>query len=130
MSNRTDDIINKVKAKAAAAGQVAAHAADITAQKAEKLFESTKLTFKLYELNGEIEEIQKKIGAIVYTAHKGGETNQQELDELLKEQDALNAEIAEVRKKIAAGKNNKICPKCGKICRNDDQFCAGCGSEF
>ena len=130
MNNRTDDILNKVKAKATAAGQVAAHAADVTAQKAGKIVESTKLSFKLYELIGEVDEVQKKIGAIVYAAHKGEETNQQELDELLKEQDSLNAEIAELRIKIAANKNSKICPKCGKVCQNGDQFCAGCGEKF
>lgn len=130
MSNRTDDIINMVRAKAAAAGQVAARAADVTAQKAGRLYESTKLVFKLYELNGEAEEIQRKIGAIVYSAHKGNETNQQELDELLKEQDGLNGQIEELQKKIAANKGGKVCPKCGKTCNKDDQFCAACGQEF
>ena len=130
MGNRTDDILNKVKAKAKAAGQAAAYAADVTAQKAEKIYETTKLNFKLYELNGEAEEIQKKIGAIMYQAHEGAETNQQELDELLKDLDELNARRAELKEKIAQNKNRKTCPKCGSFCKNEDQFCAGCGQEF
>jgi vacuolar-type H+-ATPase subunit I/STV1 len=130
MGNRTDDILNKIKAKARAAGQAAAHAADAAAEKAGKIYESTKLNFKLYELNGEIEEIQRKIGALVYAVHGGSESDQQELDELLKELDALNAEKAELKKKIALTKNCKVCPECDSLCKMEDQFCASCGHAF
>ena len=55
---------------------------------------------------------------MVYTVHGGSESDQQELDELLKELDALNAEKAELKKKIALTKNCKVCPECDSLCKN------------
>ena len=50
MNSKTEDLISKVMEKAASA-------ADYTAQKAGQVVESTKLNFRLYELNGTIEQI-------------------------------------------------------------------------
>ncbi len=105
MSNKTEDLLNKVKAKAVAAGQVAAHAADVTAKKAEKLMENTKLNFKLYELKGEADGFLRKVGAIVYSAHIGEEANQEDLDDLMAVLDEKYAEIDEVKEKIAENKS-------------------------
>ncbi len=106
MSNKTDDIINKVKTKAVAAGQVAAHAADVTVQKAGKLVESTKLTFKIYELTGEVNELKKKAGEMLYAAHRGEETDHDALEDIFAEIDAKLALIGELKARRQEGQSS------------------------
>ena len=123
MNGKTEDLISKVMEKAAVA-------VDYTAQKAGQVGEGTKLNFRLYELNGNIEEYERKIGKIVYAAHKGETAEQEQLDELLAKLDAAQADVLEIRHKIAERRKMKICPACGRACAADDQFCAGCGAEM
>ena len=123
MNSKTEDLISKVMEKAASA-------ADYTAQKAGQVVESTKLNFRLYELNGTIGEYERRIGQIVYAAHRGETADQTELDELLAKLDAANADGKESRIRMAERKKMKLCPVCGKACAADDAFCAGCGADM
>ena len=86
MNSKTEDLISKVMEKAASA-------ADYTAQKAGQVVESTKLNFRLYELNGTIGEYERRIGQIVYAAHQGETADQTELDELLAKLDAAKVRV-------------------------------------
>ena len=92
MNMKAEEILAKVKEKASVA-------ADYTAKQAGKVVETTKLNIRLYELNGDIEDDERRIGQIVYAAHRGETADQAELDALLVKLDAAHADAADLRRK-------------------------------
>ena len=120
---KAEEILAKVKEKASVA-------ADYTAKQAGKVVETTKLNLRLYELNGDIEDDERRIGQIVYAAHRGETADQAELDALLVKLDAAHADAADLRRKIAERRKKKTCPSCGRACAEEDDFCSGCGASM
>ena len=120
---KAEEILAKVKEKASVA-------ADYTAKQAGKVVETTKLNILLYELNGDIEDDERRIGQIVYAAHRGETADQAELDALLVKLDAAYADAADLRRKIAERRKKKTCPSCGRACAEEDDFCSGCGASM
>lgn len=123
MNMKAEEILAKVKEKAAVA-------ADYTAKQAGKVVETTKLNIRLYELNGDIEDNERRIGQIVYAAHRGETADQAELDALLVKLDAAHADAMDLRRKIAERRKKKTCPSCGRACAEEDDFCSGCGASM
>ena len=123
MNMRAEDILAKVKEKASVA-------ADYTAKQASKVVEATKLNIRLHELNGDIEDDERRIGQIVYAAHRGETADQAELDALLVKLDAAHADAMDLRRKIAERRKKKTCPSCGRACAEEDDFCSGCGASM
>lgn len=124
MNEKTEYLLAKVMNKASAA-------ADYTAKKAEKAVEVTKQNFRLCSVNAEIENLERKIGQIVYRAYQGEPMKQSELDTLLAQLDAATADAAVLRQKLADRKQKKNCPSCGKVvCEEDNAFCPVCGSSL
>ena len=120
---KAEEILAKVKEKASVA-------ADYTAKQAGKVVETTKLNIRLYELNGDIEDDERRIGPIVNAAHRGETADQAELDALLVKLDAAHADAADLRRKIAERRKKKTCPSCGRACAEEDDFCSGCGASM
>ena len=120
---KAEEIFAKVNEKASVA-------ADDTAKQAGTGVETTKLNIRLYELNGDIEDDERRIGQIVYAAHRGETADQAELDALLVKLDAAHADAADLRRKIAERRKKKTCPSCGRACAEEDDFCSGCGASM
>ena len=49
---------------------------------------------------------------------------------LLDRADELSEKTAELKERIAALRQAKICPACGAACGRDDQFCRRCGGSL
>ena len=85
---------------------------------------------KISELKGNINDIYKEIGKVVYEAHTTGKKqNKSEIEELCTKIDVLGAEIDANLKECLELKDKKQCDNCYKEIEKDAKFCPDCGKE-
>lgn len=99
-------------------------------KKSSEMYEVTKLSLKISALKGDIEEKYKEIGEIAYKSYKGDEITSESAEELFAKIDEINSKIDEYSKKLAAAKNNAVCPYCGAELSKDSTYCASCGEKI
>lgn len=120
----TDDIIVIAKKAANGASKLAAAAEVKTGHAVDK----AKLGYRIMELKADIGELKKKVGDLVCRAHRGQQTSQSELEDLLFELDAKIDELDALRARKTSGRT--VCPGCGKACSAVSKFCDRCGAEL
>ena len=54
----------------------------------------------------------------------------EQITALLDRADELSEKTAELKERIAALRQARICPACGAACGRDDQFCRRCGGSL
>ena len=124
----TDDIIIIAKKAAVGAGKKVSRFAAAAEVKTEKAIDKAKLSYMIIELNTEIRDLKVKVGDLVCRAHRGEETSQTELDDLLFELDAKIDEREAL--KLRRGATKLVCPTCGKINSTAAKFCNECGADL
>ncbi len=124
----TDELMEKAKQAASDAGKAAARLADSAGEKTGEVIDRAKIRYRIFELRGRSAELRKKVGTIVFEAHRGGSARQEELDDLLFELDAVQDELETMKARWAAGRT--VCPGCGKKCSAASRYCPSCGREL
>ena len=112
-------------------GKTASHAYKLTADKTGKIAKETKLKFKMSELKNQITQLYEEIGEKVYEKHIREEeiSIKQDLEEYCIKIDVLSDEIDSLLKQCMDLKDKKLCPKCFKEIRKDDNYCSNCGQK-
>ncbi len=124
-----NEIIDKVKEGASRAGSFAAKTADTAGKEATKIFNKSKHSVNIMELNADIDRLCKEIGKLIYSAHKGEAENAELIEEKLCEIDAKYEEIEALRDKIDELSDVKTCV-CGAKNPKNALYCHKCGKEF
>ncbi len=130
MEDKLKNLLRTIKATAIATGQAAGRVAEKTSKKAGEVWDQTKMTLRIVELEGEIKNHYQEIGRLVYTSRDDTAIETSTIEEHITEIDRITAEIEQLREKIEAVKPTKKCPNpdCGRRCDKDDSFCASCGA--
>ena len=81
------------------------------------------------EETGDMEEPAADEGAGSGTEAVDGDILEQ-ITALLDRADELSEKTAELKERIAALRQARICPACGAACGRDDQFCRRCGGSL
>ena len=130
MDERVKDLLERVRQTAEVMGEVAGTTARYAGKCAGNLVDVTKLNLQIFDLNSEVSELLKAAGQTVYQAHLGEETDDEALAVILDELDVKNAQVAELKERVAALRNAKTCPACGEPCGREDRFCKSCGAAL
>ncbi|MBC7765553.1 MAG: zinc ribbon domain-containing protein [Hyphomonadaceae bacterium] len=96
-------------------------------KKSNELMEITKLSLAIGDLKSKITGAYKDMGKAVYDVHCQGATIGDVLEEKCNEIDGYVEEIASLKEKVAALKNETICPDCQHSNKPEANFCASCG---
>ena len=114
-----EDVINKAKGLADAAGK-----------KTEELVSLTKLKVESADTQKALSEQLEAVGRMVYAAYQRGEETREELLEPLQAIDALEQKAASILDKIDELRRTKHCSACGKNNAQDAAFCQNCGAKL
>lgn len=114
-----DNVINSTKNAAAAVGK-----------KTDEAISTSKLKFKLNQLQNDIKSKNEKLGALVYEMNKSGEKDTEAFDAIIAEIDTANSELSDVQKQLDALKGVVSCPGCGVKTDADNAFCPKCGAKL
>ncbi|MGI6038708.1 MAG: zinc ribbon domain-containing protein [Clostridiales bacterium] len=130
MEDKLKNLLRTIKATAVATGQAAGRVAGKTGKKAGEVWDQTKMSLRIVDLEGEIKDHYREIGRIVYTSRDDTTIETSTIEEHIAEIDRIMEEIEKLREKIDDLKPTKKCPNpdCGKRCDKDDRFCASCGA--
>ncbi len=97
--------------------------------KANVVFESTKITAQISTENREIEKLYQKIGEIVVRRAADGTMDlDSELKNCVEEIQTHNSQILTYKKQLADVKGMKICPSCKELIPKNVAFCPKCGA--
>lgn len=114
-----EDVINKAKGLADAAGK-----------KTEELVSLTKLKIESADTQKAISEQLEAIGRAVYAAYQRGEETREDLVESFRTLDALEEKAASILDKMDELRRTKRCSACGKNNAQDAVFCQNCGEKL
>ena len=130
MDEKIRKILSCLKGKAAAVGSAAAEAAGETGSKARDMLAAGKLNLRLTELETSVLTALRHVGEMIYATHTGTPTDSDVLLEKLREIDDLHAQIAQVKREIAAAKRIPVCGVCGRVGEKGDRYCRDCGCRL
>ena len=123
MDEKVKELLERVRGTAGdtarAAGRMAGQMVDVA-----------KLNVQLFDLNGEFNDVLRQLGQVMYDTHRGQAEDGEQITALLDRADELSEKTAELKERIAALRQAKICPACGAACGRDDQFCRRCGGSL
>lgn len=114
--NRIDELLNKAKAVAGAAGK-----------KTEEMLEASKLKIQVVQINSDIEKIYKRIGELMYSQSRNNISASAEIEEAMNQIDKLYIDAAAFNEKINGMQKFVKCANCGAANSSDSIFCARCG---
>lgn len=100
-----------------------------TGKKTTSMVEISKLKISAVKINGEIDELYRKLGSLVYDMKKIDADNPIVIDSCVEEINELKQKLNAVDQKIAENKNVIVCHICGSTNVTDSIFCSKCGSQ-
>lgn len=130
MNDKIKNIWEKIVAGAGVAGEFASKTATTAGKKATDIYNTSKLSLKIFDLKTDVDVLYKEVGRIIYAAHTNEAASTEELDEKLLKIDAKLSEIEDIKATIESMKASKRCPECNRENPRDNLFCAGCGAKF
>ena len=104
--------------------------ARIAKEKSGELYDVTRLSFAINELETKIEKLYKNIGMLVYRDYENGVEFSEDIVLLLQDIDSKYEEIVAIKEEINKIKNVEKCPKCQKTNPADANFCLSCGEKL
>ncbi len=104
--------------------------AQLTKEKSGELYEITRLSFAINDLETKIDKLFKNIGMLVYRDYENGAEFSEDIDMLLKDIDAKYQEVSDIKEQINQIKNVSVCSECGKTNPVDANFCLSCGKKL
>lgn len=130
MDERVKELLDKVRDTAATVSEAAETTARYAGKYAGQMVDIAKLNMKIFDLKTDIGDLLRGIGQVVYSTHLGKESDQSDVDTMLKSLDEKHAAIEELRERVAVLRSARECPDCGSICGRSDKFCKTCGKEL
>ena len=130
MDDKVRELLDRVRDTAVGAADAANQTARIAGKKAGQMVDAAKLNVQLFDLNGELNDVLRQLGQVMYNTHKGQEEDGETITALLDQADQLHGKISDVGDRISALRQSKTCPSCGAVCGKDDQFCRRCGGSL
>ena len=104
--------------------------ADIVGEKTGDFVSMTKLKMALADNKREMAATMEGLGRLVYDAKKSDADVTAMMDEAIAHADELEAQRAELEKKLYGYQNAAICPQCGAVNDKDAKFCQQCAQEL
>ena len=104
-------------------------AASAVGRGAEKLTDIAKLKYAISVRQGKLEKIFESIGSLKYDEYKDGADNSEVVSELLRDADAVNAELADLRERLSERTGSPRCANCGAKLVKGCSFCPSCGKK-
>ena len=130
MDDKVKELLDKVRGAADLAADAAAGATRAAGKRAGQMVDVARLNVQLFDLNGDFNEILRKLGQVMYDTHQGRMESGEHVRQLLRDADELSARIAELKERIAALRQSQVCPACGAPCGKEDKFCRRCGGPL
>ena len=127
MDERVRELLERVRETAVTVGEAAGTTARYAGKCAGQMVDVAKLNMRIFDLNGEINDLLKSIGRMVYDTHRGAEPDAASLAPLLSQIDEKHEAITQLKQRIRLLKNVRSCPDCGCACGREDKFCKACG---
>lgn len=89
-----------------------------------------KLNVQLFDLNGELNDVLRQLGQVMYDAHRGQAGGDESIPDLLARADELNEKIDGMKDRVSALRQSRTCGTCGAVCGREDKFCRSCGQPL
>jgi rubrerythrin len=100
-------------------------------EKTSKIAKETKLRISISECEGNLKDIYKKIGKIIYEKYqtRREEDLAMEFIKEFKEVDTIKQKIQDMEREILDLKDKVKCSKCGNLYEATFEFCPKCGQR-
>ena len=106
MEEKLKNLLRAVKTTAVAAGHAAGRAAEATSKKAGEVVEQTKLSLRIIDLEGGINDHYREIGRLVYASKDETVIETSTIEEQILKIDEKREEIDQLRSKIESLKRS------------------------
>ncbi len=124
------DFVENLKKTAEKAIDSAESATKKAIKKTTESVNVVKLKISIKDIEGNIENIYKELGKMLYNEYKEGAEFDGEYREMCQRIEEHLEEVAILKTKIAEINNKQVCPKCGNYTAEDAKYCSTCGYEF
>lgn len=104
--------------------------AKMAGDKTSEVFETSKVKFRIMQINSDIRNIHEQIGSSVYTMVKTNYKNDQLVYSLVEKIDNLLEEQKSLENKLAQIKNMIVCVSCEERNRANSIYCSKCGYKL
>ena len=130
MEDRVKDLMDRIRGTASAAADACADTARVAGRKAGQIVDVAKLNVQLFDLNGELNDVLRQLGQVMYDAHRGRAGGDESIPDLLARADELNEKIGGMNDRVSALRQSRTCGTCGAVCGREDKFCRSCGQPL
>lgn len=130
MDEKVRALLERVRGTASYAADAAADSARAAGKRAGQMVDVAKLNVRLFDLNGEYNDILRQLGQVMVDTRRGQAPEAALVTSLLNQADEKTAKIAELKGRIADLKQAQTCPACGEPCGRNDKFCRACGKPL
>ena len=130
MDDKVRALLERVRGTANYAADAAADGARAAGKKAGQMVDVAKLNVRLFDLNGEYNDVLRQLGQVMVDTHQGQLPEGGAVTALLNQADEKAGRIAELKGRIADLKQSQTCPACGEPCGKNDKFCRSCGGKL
>ena len=130
MDERVKELLDRIRETANVAADAAADTARVAGRKAGQMVDVAKLNVQLFDLNGDLSDVLKQLGQVMYDTHRGQSPEGDPVTQLLESADETAAKVAEVKARIADLRQALRCPACGASCGREDVVCRACGRKL
>ena len=130
MDDKVKALLERVKGTANYAADAAADGARAAGRKAGQMVDVAKLNVRLFDMNGEYNDILRQLGQVMFDTHQGRTADPEQVSSLLALADEKSAGIAELKGRISDLRQSQNCPACGAPCGKGDKFCRACGGAL
>ncbi|MBM6870065.1 zinc ribbon domain-containing protein [Pseudoflavonifractor phocaeensis] len=130
MDERVRELLDRVRSAALTVGETAEATARYAGRCAGQVVDVAKLNMKIFDLRTDINALLREAGQAVYDTHRGQQTDEAALSQILTQIDAKYAEIEELKERVAVLRATRECPHCGAPCGREDKFCKQCGGAL
>ncbi len=104
--------------------------AKMAGDKTSEVFETSKVKFRIMQINSDIRNIHEQIGSSVYTMVKTNYKNDQLIYSLVEKIDNLLEEQKSLENKLAQIKNMIVCVSCEERNHANSIYCSKCGYKL
>lgn len=129
MEQKVAELLERIRATAQVAADAAVDTARAAGKKAGYMVDVAKLNVQLFDLNGEMDAVLRKMGSVMYNTHLGKQSDGS-VDELLAEADQISQRREALKERIAVLRQSRVCAGCGGVCGREDRFCKSCGAPL
>ena len=130
MDDKVKALLERIRGTAGYAADAAADGARAAGRRAGQMVDVAKLNVQLFDVNGEYNDVLRRLGQVMVDTHRGEVPEQEKVSRLLAQADETAAKAAELKGRIADLKQVKTCSSCGAPCGKGDKFCRQCGASL